>query len=594
MRSARAPDRLGAYRQVGIAMQRTTRAGRWAILGLTGPSLLFLTLWFYLPLAHMLAGALGNVGDILRDPFFWRLLTRSTQQAAYSAGASALLGLPMAVLLANYRFPFRRTLRSLMLVPFVLPAVVVSLGFILFFGNSGILNRLLEGWLGWKLQILYQMPAIVLAHAFYNAPVVARSVHAAWERIDPTYEESARALGAGSTAVFRDITLPMLVPGLATGTLLAFLFSFMSFPIVLTLGGARFSTLEVEIYTQIRILMETNTGSALALLQTLFSLTLSYAYLVLEGRFLAPIRSVRERPLRSLGWSWKAWAFLAYGLCVAVLYLGPILSIAYDSLVVETEHGIRMGLVHYRQVFAPDHEAIVGDVPLAAIRNSLLFGMGTVCLALPMGAMMAAGLARRFKGARLVEVLGLAPLAVSSVAFGFSVLRAFRLGPFAALGPEAAIIFAHAILAFPFVLRSLRPIFERLDPSLRDAARSLGAPPFKAFLDVELPLAAAGLLLGAVLAFAISLSEMSATIMLVRPGMTTMPLSLYQMLSARAFGASSAMAVVLMAITGLAFVVVERCAESALAGASGEQGRRDMPDRKGWAKRQSAKGRLTG
>src|SRR5690606_6990096 len=134
-------------------------------------------------------------------------------------------------------------------------SVVVALGFILFLGNQGALNRALDALFGVKIPFLYGLQTIILAHAFYNAPVVARAVHAAWERLDPSYEEAARSLGAGTLPRFAGVVLPLTVSGAVTGGLMAFIFSFFSFSIVLALGGARFATLEVEIYTQVRIFL---------------------------------------------------------------------------------------------------------------------------------------------------------------------------------------------------------------------------------------------------------------------------------------------------------------------------------------------------
>lgn len=542
--------------------------GRGASLaGLIGIPCVFLSALFYFPLFRLLSEVLqgaarGAAFTLLFDPYFWRLLRFTAGQAAWSALASLAIGFPLAYVLANYDFPLRRAVRSLTMVPFVLPAIVVSLGFILFFGHHGALNRAL-GLFGLDVPLLYSLPAIILAHAFYNAPVVARSVHAAWERLDPAYEESARSLGAGRWAVFRDVTLPMILPGLVTGSLLSFLFSFMSFPIVLSLGGARFSTLEVEIYTQVRVLLDYSTGAAFAFWETLFALSFSFLYLRIERRWAYEARLRGVRPLRPLRLAWRSVWLIPYAAFVLLLYLGPVLSVVADSFTAETTRGARFSLGAYRQILQPGHSALLGDSPLAAVRNSLLFGLGTAAVTLPLGILFSLGLARRrFAGGQVLEILALAPLAVSSVAFGFAMLRAARLGPLRFLAPEATIILAHAVLAFPFVVRSLRPLLTRFDRSLREAARSLGASPWRAFRDVELPLIAAGFLVSAVFAFAMSLSEMSATIMLARPGLSTMPLAVYQLLASRQFGTASAMAVILIVMTGAAFVVVERVAET--------------------------------
>jgi len=115
----------------------------------------------------------------------------------------------------------------------------------------------------------------------------------------------------------------------------------------------------------------------------------------------------------------------------------------------------------------------------------------------------------------------------------------------------------HSVLAFPLVVRACRPAFDSLDPRLVEAARTLGSSRFAAFLRVELPLSATALLVALALAFGLSLSEMSATMMLARPGLITMPVSVYRFLSARDFQGASAMAVVLIAAAATLFAGIE-------------------------------------
>src|SRR5690606_21089170 len=138
----------------------------------------------------------------------------------------------------------------------------------------------------------------------------------AWERLDPALEESARTLGAAPFAVWRDVTLPAIAPGVLSGTVLAFIYCFMSFPIVLSLGGARFSTLEVEIFTSMRVLLDFETAAALAAIQAAVSLVFAYVFLRLEGRAPALFASTRARRPRPLGgkagdaWIWVLLAAL--------------------------------------------------------------------------------------------------------------------------------------------------------------------------------------------------------------------------------------------------------------------------------------------
>lgn len=555
-----------------------TRAG-YALLAL--PVVLFLILLFYIPLGKVFTEAFQPdptgtrpIVATLQDSYFWGLLRFTALQALYSALGSLVIGFPLGYILANRSFPGKRFIQSATLVPFVLPSVAVALGFLVFFGHNGVLNRTLFELFGVRIQILYSLTGIVLAHAFYNAPVVARTVHAAWAGLDPSYEEAARSLGAPVTSRFRTVVLPLIVPGVISGTLMAFIFSFFSFSIVLALGGSRFATVEVAIYTQVRVLLDYATGSALAMMQTAFSLLAAYMYLGVERRFITAIPGGRSRPQPTL---FKAsplnsllWVYLAF---LLVFYLGPICAVVMDSLYGNPD---TISFKAYADVLLGGYSRRLGDSPARALQNSLTFAFGALSLALPLGAMLAYALANWARHARtgsnqlarLVETMSLAPLMVSSVAFGFAALRAYRTGVLAWIGitPELAIILAHAVLAIPFIVRSLRPAFEQIDTRYVEAARSLGATRGQAFRDIELPLTVAAVLVGAAMGFSLSLTEMSATIMLSRPGLVTLPISVYQQLAARNFPAAAAMSVVLVSLTAIALVGMDALARRIVRG----------------------------
>ncbi|MGM0606649.1 MAG: ABC transporter permease, partial [Halobacteriota archaeon] len=118
-------------------------------------------------------------------------------QAALSTVLSVAIGVPAAWILARFEFRGRKTLRSLTILPFVLPSIMVAVGFVATFGSNGTLNRTLAVVGLGPVRLLFTLEAILIAHAFYNAPLVARITTAAWESVDARAIETARSLGAG-------------------------------------------------------------------------------------------------------------------------------------------------------------------------------------------------------------------------------------------------------------------------------------------------------------------------------------------------------------------------------------------------------------
>lgn len=531
-------------------------------------------LWMLgVPLASIIREGLFDNGHwtweplqiIFSEPYFQRVATQTLMQASFSALASMGLGLFWAFVLTRYEFPFKRTLQSLTIIPFVLPAVTVALGFLLVYGRQGFLNTMLQSLFSFEdapIKILFSFNAIILAHAFYNAPIVARLTHAAWERLDPGYEENAHSLGANGFRTFWSVTFPLLLPSIATGGALAFIYSFLSFPIVLTLGGAQYATLEVAIFTEFRQ-NNIDIGAALALVQIALSLLVTAGYLWMERRYAYRTQLRKPRPGMNLfrNISWKRGLLWFALLIIGLFFASPLVSVFWMS--VQSNEG-GLSFASYQRLLSPEYSAYFEASPLTVLTNSLKFGLGTVILTLLLGIPLAWSIVRH--KVNWLNIFAMLPLAISSIALGLGLLRSVQFPPLSWFDRDVVIIFAHTLLALPFVIRALVPGLRNFDLSLTEAAHSLGANQWQAFFKVELPLLRRSVLVGAAFAFAISIAEISASLMLSKSGFVTLTVAVYKLVFQRTPGIeflinASAMSVVLMVVTGLVFWLIERSGE---------------------------------
>lgn len=508
----------------------------------------------------------GRAGTGFADPRLG-VIGFTAYQALLSTVASVALGLPAAWILSRFEFPGRRTVRSLTILPFVLPSIMVAVGFVAMFGRNGTLNRAL-GLVGLgPVELMFTVEAIVVAHAFYNAPLVARVTTAAWESVDARAVETARSLGASPFRAFRDVVAPQLYPAVLMGATLTFVFTFASFPIVLALGGFQLATVEVFVYRLIRDLNYSE-AAALAIVELCVSLGLTYAYLRYEAAVGVTSRGAHppaRRPLRPPSLAPRELLVRAgvgaYLLVALVVFVGPIVSMALTSV---TAADGSLTLAHYRFLVERQTTGAAFQVrPLPAVRNSVLYAGATLALAVPMGLVVSVLTTRRYPGEKLVDALAMAPLAVSGVLVGLGLLRGLVFGVEIAgwritVTGSLAVVFAHAVAAYPFVTRNVSPTLSALDPALVESARSLGASRVRALLDVELPLVRASVLAGAAFAFAISIGEFNSTVVLASgTGGYTMPVAVERFLGRR-LGPATAMGCVLLVVTSLSFVVIER------------------------------------
>ena len=487
-------------------------------------------------------------------------------QALLSTVASVLIGLPAAYVLATFEFRGRKTLRSITILPFVLPGILVAAGFFAAFGESGLLNDVL-GVVGLHQSLLETNPlfVVVLAHAFYNAPLVARVTTGAWESVDARMVETARSLGAPRRRAFRDVVVPQLLPAVMAGALLTYVFTFMTFPIVLALGGLQLATVEVWVYNAAQNL-DVPTAATLAVVETAISLALTYAYLRYEagrsGLGSAGVDVDRERFLPDLAsLDAKRVAVLAYAAFAAVLFLAPLVALLVESFT----DGAGFTLDNY--AFLVQRQATGAAFqtkPLDAIANSLLFATATLVVAVPMGVVVAVVSSGRGRSRTVVDALTMLPIAVSGIVFGVGLLTGLVFGidlpgPYTLkVTGVVAVVAAHAVAAYPFVVRNVKPQLAAVDRSLVESARALGATRVRALLDVQLPLVWPGVLAGGAFAFAISMGEFDSTVILATQSSTaTMPVAVERYLG-RTLGPAMAMGSVLLVVTAASFVAVDR------------------------------------
>jgi len=559
-------DTAGTQR---VAAGPAQRRGPAATAALLVVPVLFLGLFFVYPVATIVLTGLrpegvldlGAVWQVLSDPVVRRVAWFTVWQATVSTALTLALGLPGAYVLSRMRFRGRNVLRAAVTVPFVLPTVVVASAFLALLGPQSPVNSLLEGVFGAAaptLDLRRTVTAILIAHAFFNYAVVVRTVGGLWALLDPRLEDAARVLGASRWQAFREVSLPLLRPAIASATAIVFLFTFTSFGVVLILGGPARATIEVEIHRATTQLLDLPLASVLALLQLIAVVTSLVVYGRLQRRTTQQplVASERaSRPARTRGERRFLRANLAL---MAGLLAAPLLVLAERSL--STAQGY--GLTHYRALFSATADTILTVPPWLAIRNSITFAVAATVIALIVGGLAAtAAVTGHGRVARFVDGALMVPLGTSAVTVGFGFLIALNRPPVDLRGSPLLIPLAQALIATPFVVRTLLPVLRSIDHRLREAAATLGATPRRIWREVDLPIVGRALLVAAGFSFAIAVGEFGATVFVARAQFPTMPVAIFRMLGrpgAANFGQAMAMSTILMVVTATALLLIDR------------------------------------
>jgi thiamine transport system permease protein len=243
---------------------------------------------------------------------------------------------------------------------------------------------------------------------------------------------------------------------------------------------------------------------------------------------------------------------------IAVLLLVPLVALVERSLRVGDGHG----LAAWRALGERSRLTGLFVAPTDAVWNSLRFAAVATVVAVVLGTLAAAALARsRGRGSRLVDAVLLVPLGTSAVTVGFGFLITLDRPPVDLRGSAALVPLAQALVALPFVVRTTLPVLRTIDGRMREAAAVLGAPPWRVWREVDLPLIARATAVAAGFAFAISLGEFGATTVIARVDAPTVPVAIDRLLgrpgsltSAMAF----AMSTILMVMTAVAVVLADR------------------------------------
>jgi thiamine transport system permease protein len=239
---------------------------------------------------------------------------------------------------------------------------------------------------------------------------------------------------------------------------------------------------------------------------------------------------------------------------LGVFLVVPLAVLVERSLAVGGGHGLEA----YR---ALGHStSILLVAPWEAVVNSVMYAAAATAIAVVVGGLAAFAIASS-RGSRLLDGLVLIPLGASAVMLGLGFLIAFDRPPIDFRAAPWIVPVVQALVAIPFVVWTVVPTLRSIDPKQREAAALLGASPARVTREIDLPIVSRGLAVAAGFAFAISLGEFGATVFLARPDRPTLPVAIFRFLGRPGelnVAEAYALAVVLMAVTVVSVLVVER------------------------------------
>lgn len=532
---------------------------------------IFFALFFALPIWETLGGAFrapdGTVTfvyvvEVFRNPIYLEGLWNSVQMGVYSTALTVAIALPLAFLTDRYLFPGKSLFSALVLIPMILPPFVGAIGVKQILGQEGALNALLSSlglldpaqpidWLGQS-----RLTGVVIMNALHLYPILYLNLVAALANVDPAMEEAAENLGCTGLRKFRKITLPLIMPGLFAGGTIVFIWAFTELGVPLMFDFQRVTS--VQIFSGIKDIGGNPFPFALVAVMLVSTVVLYAISKATFGRashaMMAKATSQGgPRPLSPLA-GWAVALFFAFITFLAVLpHIGVVL-VAFSRDWYGTILPEGWTLDHFSA-------ALGHDLTLPSIQNSLKYASLATLVDLVLGVAIAYVVTRtRLPGRQILDAMAMLPLAVPGLVLAFGYLAMTQPGKLfgfmnPAIDPLLILVIAYSVRRLPYVVRSAAAGFQQTSVTLEEAAQNLGCPPLRTLRKITIPLIAANLMAGALLAFSFAMLEVSDSLILAQKQqdfpITKAIYELYQLLGDGRFIASAlgVWAMVFLAVT---------------------------------------------
>lgn len=461
--------------------------------------------------------SLGCVVGGERCGVAWRTLWL----ALMTAGGSTIMGLAFALVATRTRFPFKKGLRLLTVLPIITPPFVIGLALTLLFGRAGVITESLSTLFGIEPgRWLYGLTGIWIAQVLSFTPISFLVLIGVVEGVSPSMEEASQTLRADRWRTFWRVSLPLMKPGIANAFLIGFIESMADFGNPLVLGGSH-GVLSTEIFfAVVGSQNDPSRAAVLAIILLCFTLTafLAQRYWLAgknfatvtgkgdSGSHIALPRSI-SIAVHAMVIPWMVFTIVIYGM---ILVGGFVKTWGLDN---------SLTLEHYARAFSV--EIRDGAVAWTGVAwNSFWTTIEIALISAPLTA--AVGLLtaylivrQKFAGRNVFEFALMMSFAIPGTVIGISYIMAFNLPPLEMTGTALILIACFVFRNMPVGVRGGVAAMSQLDKSLDEASLTLRANSFRTIRKVILPLLRPAITAALVYSFVRAITSISAVIFLV-------------------------------------------------------------------------------
>jgi len=525
-----------------------------------------------LPLSWLFVYSLTDKTGALTLANFYRLFTESSFYdplattfiiSVSSAAICCVVAAPMAWLVARTDLPFAGTIRALVTASFVTPPFLGAIAWeLLAAPNSGLLNKLFRDLTGADQDVhlfnIYTVSGIVFVISCYTFPYVFTLVANSLDRTPGELEDASSILGGGRWYTARRVTIPLVLPALLAGGLVAFLQAMTLFgsPAILALP-AGFHTMTTKIWSLFQFPPKPELAAAASLpllFLTVFLLRAEHmilgrrGYSVVGGKYGAP----RLIPLYRLRW-------VAFALCLLMLMMPVFLP--YYALLNAAFSPVATTFVTFSNATWQNVHFVLFELSAMtlALKNTIILGTAAATAGTAIALVIAYVTARQaVTGWRVLGFLATAPIAIPGIVLGVGLFLSYTRPPFVLYGTLWILLIAFVTIALPSAYQQLQAAFRTIHPELEDASRILGATRLRSLWQITAPLLRTGVVATWCFIFVGVMRELSAAIILFTSETKVISVLIYDLNESGDLGAISVIGLGMLIITFAVVIAVNR------------------------------------
>jgi iron(III) transport system permease protein len=502
------------------------------------------------------AFTLANFQRLITDAAFVGPFLTTLALAVLSSVTCCLVAAPMGWLVARTDMPLRRTVRLLVTASFVTPPFLGAIAWeLLAAPNSGLLNQLFRDITGspadQHLLNIYSFAGLVFVISCYTFPYVFVLVANALDRTPGDLEDASAILGATTWETARRVTVPLALPALLAGALVAFLQAMTLFgsPAILALP-AGFHTITTKIWSLFEFPPKPELAAAAALPLLLLTVILLRAQHMVLGRRSYTVVGAKNSEPRIIRLGHYKWLALT----VSMLVLACPVFLPYFALLNASFSKLASHIVSLNNFTLKNVEFVFFDLDETnlAIKNTFLLGI----LAATLGTMLAVVIGyiterKAATGHRVLAFLATAPIAIPGIVLGVGLFFAYTKPPFVLYGTLWILLIAYITLAMPAAYQQMQSAFRAVHPELEDAGRILGATRLRALWEITAPLLRTSVIATWCFIFVGVIRELSAAVMLFTSQTKVLSVLIFDLNESGDLAAISVLGVFMLIITSV-------------------------------------------